>query len=137
MLAAALVLVAGVATWSTLELTEVRDDVRNRGDVIEALVRRGPDRVDQQRRRQRRDRSGRGASLFVATDLPNVAQRSVYQLWIKDGAVITSGGTFESSGGTATVRLERRFGDFSGALVTIEPGAGREQPTSVAVVDSI
>ncbi len=137
-LAAAVVALLAVATWSTLSSFESRDDLRAQREVIEALV-RGDEQIELS---GSGDAVGRvipteDGALFVATGLSPVGEGLVYQLWIKDGDVITSGGTFESSRGVAVVRIERRFGDFSGALVTTEPEGGSSQPTSAAVVDSV
>lgn len=137
-LAAAVVALLAVATWSTLTSFESRDDLRAQREVIEALV-RGDDHIELSGAGEATGRvvPTEDGALFVATGLPPVGEGLVYQLWIKDGKVITSGGTFEFSQGTALVTIERRFGDFSGALVTVEPAGGSRQPTSPPVVDSV
>ena len=138
LVAAAFVALAAFATWSGLGLEGSRDELRVQRDVIGALL-RDEDKIELEGPSEASAQivPTEEGSLFVATGLPPVAENAVYQLWVKEGEVITSAGTFEVLNGLAIVRIERRFGDFSGALVTTEPPGGSRQPTSVAVLDSL
>lgn len=80
---------------------------------------------------------GGDGAVFIATDLREAPSDSVYQLWLKQGDRIVSGGVFEPSEGIAIVAIDEPFGELDGALVTVEPPGGSAQPTSAPVVDSI
>ncbi len=138
LVAAAFFALAAVAAWSILDADGSSERDRRQREVIAALL-RGEDAIelDGPSTASARVVPLADGSLFVAHGLPRVAEGAVYQLWLKDGDVITSAGTFEVSDGLAIVRIERPFGDFSGALVTTEPPEGSSQPTSVAVLDSL
>lgn len=76
-------------------------------------------------------------AVFIAADLSPAPSESVYQLWLKLGGRIVSGGVFEPSKGIAIVPIDEPFDQLDGALVTIEPPGGSAQPTSAPIVDSI
>jgi len=137
LLAAAMVGLVAVTTVAVVSLRDSRAELSRQRVLVEALV--GDDQIELAGPGPASARivPTDGGAIFLATGLPALGENVVYQLWIKDGDVITSGGTFETSEGSALVRIERTFGDFTGALVTIEPPGGSRQPTTAPVVDSI
>jgi anti-sigma factor RsiW len=75
-------------------------------------------------------------SLFVASGLKNAPDDRTYQLWLLDGEVPTSAGTFNVDDGLVMFESSKSINGYSGAAVTIEPDGGSPSPTGVQVVTS-
>jgi anti-sigma-K factor RskA len=75
-------------------------------------------------------------SLFVASGLKNAPNDRTYQLWLLDGEVPTSAGTFNVDDGLVMFESSKSINGYSGAAVTIEPQGGSPSPTGVQVVTS-
>jgi len=75
-------------------------------------------------------------SLFVASGLDDAPDDKTYQLWLLDGDVPTSAGTFDVDDGLVMFETSKTITGFSGAAVTIEPDGGSPGPTGVQVVNS-
>lgn len=136
--AAAILAVVIAGTWLTLNLAPTDGATEQQRAALEALV-------ESDRQIELRGTSPAVASVvpdedgavFIATDLSPAPSDSVYQLWLKQGGRIVSGGVFEATAGVAIVEIDEPFDELDGALVTIEPPGGSPQPTSAPVVDSI
>jgi anti-sigma-K factor RskA len=75
-------------------------------------------------------------SLFVASGLTEAPANKTYQLWLMDGDLPTSAGTFDVKDGLVIFETSKTITGFSGAAVTIEPEGGSPAPTGVQVVNS-
>ena len=75
-------------------------------------------------------------SLFVASGLDDAPDDKTYQLWLIDGEVPTSAGTFDVEDGLVMFETSKTITGFTGAAVTIEPDGGSPGPTGVQVVNS-
>jgi anti-sigma-K factor RskA len=77
-----------------------------------------------------------GSTLIVAglTKAPN---RRIYQLWFLRGTdKPVSAGIFDVSGDLSVIELDRRFDDYTGAAVSVEPEGGSDQPMGEIVAGS-
>ncbi|MFD7663636.1 anti-sigma factor domain-containing protein [Streptomyces sp. NPDC059788] len=75
----------------------------------------------------------RDRAAFIASNLPDLPDARVYQLWFNDGGKMRSAGLLSATGGTGAMVLDGRLGGASGIGVTVEPAGGSEQPTSEPV----
>jgi hypothetical protein len=78
-------------------------------------------------------------AVLVAYNLPRLAQRESYQLWLNDPEVDkrVSGGTFkvnDKGHGQLIVRSPARMGTFKTCGVTKEPEQGSPKPTGQRVL---
>jgi anti-sigma-K factor RskA len=77
-----------------------------------------------------------GSTLIVA-GLNKAPARRVYQLWFLRGEDRpVSAGVFNVTGDLSVIELDRRFDDYTGAAVSVEPEGGSKQPTGKIVAGS-
>lgn len=127
-IAAALVVVGGLAVWRTVQtappptVAEQVLDAPDAARVAHALTNGGTATVVRSKEV--------GRAVLVTTQLPPAPAGKVYQLWLQDpsGAMHPAG--FLPAGGDQVVVLTGDVRDAAGAGITIEPAGGSPQPTS-------
>ncbi|NGN69844.1 anti-sigma factor [Streptomyces sp. A7024] len=72
----------------------------------------------------------RDRAAFVASQLPELPDGKVYQLWFDDGGSMRSAGLLEGPGAGSATLMDGPVGKASGMGVTVEPAGGSRQPTS-------
>ena len=74
-------------------------------------------------------------SLFAAAGLQKAPPGHTYQLWfLNENEDPVSGGTFDVTGGIATLESDHSIEDFEGAAVTIEQAGGSAAPTTTPIL---
>lgn len=72
-------------------------------------------------------------AVFVAEDMPDLADSQVYELWTFDGGA-SPAGTFAPADGPAVVNLPSAALSAARILITVEPSGGSDHPTSTPIM---